>query len=81
MRSDHDRIDDPELGAIAERLEHERPAPSPAFRAGLLNSLTTAETAQPTRRLWALAGAYGTAGLALLAIAAVGLAGAGPFAA
>jgi hypothetical protein len=81
MRSDHDRIEDPELGAFADRLEHERPVPSPGFRAGLLDRLLADETASRPRRIWALVTAYGAAGVLLMAVAAVGLAGVGPFAA
>ena len=81
MRFDHDPIDDPGLSALAERLEHERPVPSSGFRAGLLDSLLAPETASRPRRLWALVVAYGTAGFLLMAVAAVGLAGVGPFAA
>lgn len=73
----------PELSAMAERLERERPVPAPGFRGELRRRLVAAAERRGTTperlRLW-IAG-YATSGTALLAIAAVGLAGIGPFAA
>lgn len=72
-----------DLEAIAERLDAERPIPRAGFRGELrrrvLRSPRTHE-ARP-RRLQLLITAYASSGLALLAVAAIGLAGAGPFAA
>lgn len=68
---------------LAHRLETERPVPGAAFRGDLrrrLLNLGSASVARP-RRLKLLISAYAASGLGLLAIAAVGLAGAGPFAA
>lgn len=70
------------LANLAERLERERPVPSAAFRAELRRRLT-APSRLPihSRHHRALAAAYITLGLLLLAVAAVGLVGTGPFAA
>ena len=85
-RSDDDLIDDPELAPIADRLRAERPAPLPEFRGSLLEHLMervpVPERGLPSRaRARALVAAYGAAGVMLIAVAAVGLAGVGPFAA
>lgn len=68
---------------LPHRLETERPVPGAAFRGDLrrrLLNLAGATAARP-RRVRLLISAYATSGLGLLAIAAVGIAGAGPFAA
>jgi hypothetical protein len=62
----------------ARLLERERPVPRPAFRGELARQLR-ARSPGP-RRLRVLIGAYAGAGLVLLAVVAVGLAGAGPLA-
>jgi hypothetical protein len=62
----------------ARLLERERPVPRPAFRGKLARRLR-ARSPSP-QRLRVLIGAYAGAGLALLAVVAVGLAGAGPLA-
>src|SRR4029453_5796033 len=62
----------------ARMLERERPVPGPAFRGELARRLR-ARSPSP-QRLGVLIGAYAGAGLALLAVVAVGLAGAGPLA-
>lgn len=67
----------------AERLHAERPVPRAGFRAELRARLLAAERryhAAPPR-IRVLIGAYAGSGAALLLIAAVGVAGAGPFAA
>jgi hypothetical protein len=83
---ERDEILDPRI-APAERkrlletarlLERERPVPGPAFRGELARRLR-ARSPSP-ERLRVLIGAYAGAGLALLAVVAVGLAGAGPLA-
>jgi hypothetical protein len=83
---ERDEILDPKLGPAerkrlletARLLERERPVPRPAFRGELARQLR-ARSAAP-RRVRLLIGAYAGAGLALLAVVAVGLAGAGPLA-
>ncbi len=70
-----------DLDALATRLESERPRPRPGFRAELrrhLIDLTSQPGALRPVRLRLLVSAYLMSGFALLAIAAIGLAGAGP---
>lgn len=71
------------LLSLAEALERERPLPTPAFRSALRRRLLADATGSPVapRRLRALVTACAGSGAALLAIAAIGVAGAGPFAA
>ena len=73
---------DPELSAIVQRLQAERPVPHPGFRGELRRRLvaTPARRSRPARVKAAIA-AYAGSGLGLLAVAAIGLAGVGPFAA
>jgi hypothetical protein len=66
------------LLGTARLLEQARPAPRPAFRGRLARQLR-ADSAGP-QRLRLLIGAYAGSGLALLAVVAIGLAGAGPLA-
>jgi hypothetical protein len=69
------------LVRLAERLEDTRPTPSAAFRGDLRRRLLArAPMAGRPARLRLLVAAYGGSGVALLMVAAVGLAGAGPFA-
>lgn len=73
---------DPETDAIVARLEAERPIPHPTFRGALRRHLAAIPTsASVPRRLRLLITGYAAGGLALLAIAAIGVVGAGPFAA
>jgi hypothetical protein len=71
------------LYRVAERLERERPLPNPAFKGELRRKLAELGLAprrwQPERLRLQVA-AYLAAGLALLALAAIGLSGIGPFA-
>jgi hypothetical protein len=74
-----------ELAAVARRLQAERPVPAPRFRGELGRELAGARARHgteslPRRRALAAAAWCSFAGLALLALAAAGLAGAGPFA-
>lgn len=79
------------LAAAAMRLQDERPVPGAGFRSRLRSRLmaSSRRRAEPGRlgsarraaTMRALGAAYATAGAALLAVAALGLAGAGPFAA
>lgn len=72
-----------QLARTAARLEAERPIPRPAFRGELGRRLL--EELEPRRvppgRLRVLITAYSGSGLCLLAVAALGVAGAGPLAA
>lgn len=81
---------DPELpaeerGALAElaaRLERERPVPAPGFRGRLRRLLLPSQPAPWAGRRWrSLAGSSLSLGALCLAVAAAGVAGAGPFAA
>lgn len=84
---DWDRTLDPDernaLAGVARRLERERPVPRPGFRGSLARKLAgQVEPYRPApRRLEIRIGAYGGSGFVLLAVAALGLAGAGPLAA
>jgi hypothetical protein len=68
---------------IAERLERERPMPRPAFVGRLRRQLLGAPDSwrEFPARLRRLVAAYLSGGLLLLAVAMLGVAGAGPFAA
>ena len=74
---------DPALEETVRRLEAERPVPRPAYRGELRRQLIAELERRPARigrvRLLIAAGAGSV--LALLAVAAIGLAGAGPLAA
>jgi hypothetical protein len=75
---------DRDLTAIAARLESERPVPRPAFRGDLRRRLMIARPGPgrlSRRGALALTAAYAGSGLTLLAIAALGVIGAGPLAA
>lgn len=78
----HDPTEDRDLTALAERLERERPLPSPAFRGDLgrhLDRLVLRGYSRPARlRLWIAANASSGAGL--LALATAGVLGIGPLA-
>lgn len=68
---------------LIDRLGRERPIPRPSYRGSLRRRLVAMEgsgAGQP-RQLRALIAIYATSGTALLAVAAIGLLGAGPFAA
>lgn len=75
--------EDQDLERLAERLRAGRPVPQADFRGELREDLLGRFAPRPTppRRARFLVAAYGGAGLALIAIAAIGVAGAGPFAA
>lgn len=82
------RAESDALTATAMRLQALRPAPAPGFRGELRRKLLGAprrergrEGRRTPRAVRALAAAYVAAGTLLLAVAAAGLAGAGPFAA
>jgi hypothetical protein len=68
---------------IAERLSGERPLPSPDFRSALglrLIALQSAAEIWRPRRLRLAVATYLACGVSLLAVAALGVAGTGPFA-
>jgi hypothetical protein len=68
---------------LALQLEAARPLPAPGFRGELRRRLVAAQAGGATapRRVRAFALSYALSGLLLLAVAAVGVAGTGPFAA
>jgi hypothetical protein len=70
------------LADVAERLIHERPAPRAGFRAALRAHLRGLGSRGPYRPawLWQRVAALMLSGGGLLALVALGLAGAGPFA-
>jgi hypothetical protein len=72
------------LQSVADRLADERPVPAAGYRARLRSSLLQqgggAITSRPARLRVAILG-YAGSGALLLVVAAVGLAGVGPFAA
>jgi hypothetical protein len=72
---------EPALEETIRRLRAERPVPHPAFRGDLRRQLLSTPTGSRPGRVRAAIVAYATSGLGLLAVAAVGLAGVGPFAA
>ena len=71
------------LGLLGHRLEHERPVPGAGFRGELRRHLLASPrgSTQPSVRWRLRAASYAGAGAICLAVAAIGLAGAGPFAA
>jgi hypothetical protein len=69
-----------ELLALAVRLTEHRPVPRPGLRSAIRSRLLGAG-AVPRSRVAALILGYGTSGALLLAVAAIGLVGIGPFAA
>jgi hypothetical protein len=72
---------DKSLDPIATRLETERPVPRASFRGDLRRLLSRELERRPVqpRRLRLLIAAYAGSGVALLAVAAAGLASVGPF--
>ena len=70
------------LARVALRLTDERPVPRPGFRGALWRHLSAdaRRAGSRPRRLGSVIAAFSGSGFLLLAIAAVGLAGAGPFA-
>jgi len=64
-----------------DRLLAERPRPTPAFRSEMRRRLFSGGARKRPAQLRALIFSYATGGTLLLAIAALGVAGAGPLAA
>jgi hypothetical protein len=77
----HDYEDDAALAELADRMLRERAVPAPGYRGALRRRLLADLDRRAPRlarpRLWAAG--YAGSGVALLLIAAVGLAGVGPF--
>ena len=70
----------PPLEELDARLRTARPVPRASFRGDLRRTLATeAEGRTTARRMRFLVTAYAGTGTALLAIAAIGVAGVGPF--
>ena len=86
LPADLDEAEREALVSIAMRLQGGRPAPKLAFREELRRELVGEIELAPRRRLRLLPGrpglaaGYSLAGLLLLAVAAIGLVGVGPFA-
>jgi hypothetical protein len=75
-----DRGEAEPIDRIGQRLQNERPVPGAGFRATLGARLALAPTSWRPRRLRLTVAAYLASGLLLLALAALGLADAGPLA-
>jgi hypothetical protein len=83
LRDDLEPHDADELLPVAERLRASRPVPRAAWRGDLRRWLLSRAGAPRPRpaHLWARIGASFAAGTLLLSVAALGVGGAGPFAA
>ena len=76
-----DRAEAAEIDRTGQRLRDERPVPRAAFRSELRGHLARLGADRPSwrpRHLGRLVAAYAGSGVALMAIAAIGLAGVGP---
>jgi hypothetical protein len=69
-----------EIDEFEDRLLNERPRPTPAFRSAVRSELLAGAKSRPPQ-LRALIFSYAAGGALLLAVAALGVAGAGPLAA
>lgn len=81
LRPHVDKAEAQAINAVAERLIEERPVPRAGFRAELharLVELGQRRLRSRPRNLRVLVAAYAGSGTACLAIAAIGLTGAGP---
>ena len=72
---------DADLDELEHLLTASRPVPRPAFRGELRRQLLAGEPRAEPLRLRRLIAAYTTSGALLMAVAIVGIAGAGPLAA
>jgi len=83
MSDHHDHRQDPDLITLAERLQDERPVPAAGFRGELRRQLVAGMARHQARpaHLRLLISAWAGSGSALLAFAAAGVAGVGPFSA
>jgi hypothetical protein len=66
------------IDRVGERLDAERPIPRAAFRAELQGRLASMPSPWRPQRLGLAVAAYAGSGFLLMALAAIGLAGAGP---
>ena len=82
IRPDLEPHDADGLLPVASWLEQSRPVPTAAFRGELRRSLSKGRSPQAAtpRRLWLLVMSSSCLGATMLAIAALGVAGSGPFA-
>jgi hypothetical protein len=78
ISTQQERVD---LIQLSERLVEERPLPAPTFRGALRRRLVAQPRGTTPARLGLAIGACGSSGLALLGAVALGVLGAGPFAA
>jgi hypothetical protein len=79
IRADLEPDTPDEVVRLAERLEHERPVPSAAFRGGLRRRLMAGDGKRPRpARLKMIITGYASAGSVLLLIGALSAAGTGP---
>jgi hypothetical protein len=83
LPSDLEPAEAERMVAVGMQLSAARPLPDPNFRGELRRRLAGAQAsgAPAPGRVRALAAAYALSGLLLLAVAGVGVAGGGPFAA
>jgi hypothetical protein len=70
-----------QLLSLAAQLTESRPVPRPGFRSALRSRLLGGASSAPRSRVAALVFGYASSGALLLAVAAAGLVGIGPFAA
>jgi hypothetical protein len=70
---------DHDLEEISQTLARQRPTPHPVFRGGLRRQLLEREAGRRGGAIRLAIAAYASAGGALMAVAALGVAGAGPF--
>ncbi len=77
-----DRGEMAEIDALGDHLEADKPIPRAGFRAQLRARLIELRDSAPIRpaRFKVMVGAYGAAGILMLAVAALGIAGSGPLA-
>jgi hypothetical protein len=75
-----DDILEPELAEVGDRLRRSRPVPAAAFRGDLRRRLMADRGPRRPQRLWLRVAATSGSGLVLLAVAAIGVLGAGPLA-
>jgi hypothetical protein len=82
LRADLEAHDADDLLPLGDTLRRTRPVPAAAFRGDLRRWLLRDQRAvSRPRRLWLAVAGSASVGSALLAVAAIGVAGSGPFAA
>jgi hypothetical protein len=80
LESDLEPSERRELGAFAAQLTEQRPVPRPGWRSAVRARLLGTSGEASRRRIRGLVFGYAASGALLLVVAAVGLAGVGPFA-